>query len=146
MPLQNLEHVCLPLRIATAFATASPLRLPLLAGWRSDAPVALWERHKSSAASHADLRGGSGALWGVHLAANLRPSAPASPHGSPWKPGSPLWGPERPAAAHSPPAVANAVARQWRTQWQTTMANRRVRSFAMANCFSKTCANENILN
>ena len=32
LPLQNFEHVGLPLWFATAFATASPLRLPLPAG------------------------------------------------------------------------------------------------------------------
>ena len=31
LPLQNLEHVCLPLWFATAFATGLPLRSPLLA-------------------------------------------------------------------------------------------------------------------
>ena len=43
LPPQNLEHVCLPLWFATAFATASPLRLPLPAG-RVPLPGALAPR------------------------------------------------------------------------------------------------------
>ena len=68
--------------------------------------------------------------WGFHKdGAFIRAGLPQ---------GHSLRGPGRPSTAQHKPTVANAVAKQCRTQWQTTVANIRVRGFAVANCFCNT--------
>ena len=84
--------------------------------------------HKEIAQSFSE---NGGRAWGPI-------ETPARPRGHVAALGAPMVAPERPAAAQGRPAEANAVANQWRTQWQTTVANRRVRGFAVANCFLNT--------
>ena len=154
LPLQNLEHVCLPLWFATVFAIGLPLPAGLVAllgslGQPLGRPEAATKPIASLRAAPVGPRcgaqGAPGPASGRHEAYSEPPGSSHEPQvRRPGRVGAPKEPLQSAPCAHagpwqrpsfSPEAMAKAVANQWRTQWQTTVANTRVRGFAVANCF-----------